>query len=90
MGGGDGSGPWLGVHLIFWRDALGSTSMETERLGLWNPLQEAARRVFAAMLEREGSFPESSDSSSEEEADVARGSLGPACVEQIHLPDRSR
>ncbi|CAK9034359.1 unnamed protein product [Durusdinium trenchii] len=53
--------------------------------------KEAARRAFAAMLEREGSFPESSDSSSEEEADVARTTAQePACIERIRLPDRIR
>lgn len=52
--------------------------------------KEAARRAFAALLEREGSFPESSDSSSEEEPDVARAMVGPAHVEKIRLPDSIR
>ena len=52
--------------------------------------KEAARRAFQALLDREGSFPESSDSSSEEEPDSTGAAVGPAHVEQIRLPDSIR
>ena len=79
----------IDMHAAYYFGRMGLSQEEEDEVILESE-KDAARRAFQALLEREGSFPESSDSSSEEEPDSARAAVGPAHVEEIRLPDSIR
>ena len=85
----DGDGA-VGAHQTTVVREVQTYEEEEEEEVILESEKEAARRAFQALLEREGSFPESSDSSSEEEVDSARVVVGPAHVEEMCLPDSIR
>ncbi|CAJ1335606.1 unnamed protein product [Effrenium voratum] len=85
----DGDGDIGSRKVVHVAEAVQDESEEEDDVIL-EPEKDAARRAFAMLLEREGSFPESSDSSSEEEAEVARRSRASETIRQIRLPESIR